>query len=260
MGAHEERKNEELACVRRSGARSLFAIPLARTSPCSSSSDLSPPCRRSAIEEEELWLATLTARGPTGGDEAALSPAYQFTLLPLLPPRPSYFGMGNIKKLFIPTPLNEREDLEASATSPLLPAAAALSAPPPRAKNNYIRPFLLLCGTAAAVVLVGGFCKGSVSGGRRGEGDGGAWPTFVGFEGPTPTGSEALAAATAYPSNSDYYPLRPPSSFPAAANSSTFDVLDNLGNLSPWRSVNHGLAGTGQVPKGCTVEQVRERR
>lgn len=158
-----------------------------------------------------------------------------------------------IKKLFNPAASNADE--EDSAASPLLPAPTSLAAPPPKPKNNYIRPFLLLCGTAAAVTLIGGFCKGRDA--RRREGDDGAWPTNVGFEGPTPTGSEAFAAATAYPSNADYYPLRPPSSFPAAANGTTFDVLDNLGNLSPWRSVNHGLSGTGQVPKGCTVEQVR---
>jgi len=29
-----------------------------------------------------------------------------------------------------------------------------------------------------------------------------------------------------------------------------------LGNLSPWRTVNHGLKGTAQVPHGCSVEQV----
>lgn len=36
-----------------------------------------------------------------------------------------------------------------------------------------------------------------------------------------------------------------------------FNILHYLGNLSPWRTVNHGLKGTAQIPQGCTVEQVR---
>lgn len=36
-----------------------------------------------------------------------------------------------------------------------------------------------------------------------------------------------------------------------------FNILHHLGNLSPWRTVNHGLRTTAQVPAGCTVEEVR---
>ncbi|GAA6017029.1 hypothetical protein JCM11491_006134 [Sporobolomyces phaffii] len=77
------------------------------------------------------------------------------------------------------------------------------------------------------------------------------WPTFPQYRGPTPTGSEALAAATSYPSNYDSSPLDPP------LPTDQFNILHNLGNLSPWRTVNHGLRGTAQVPQGCTVEQVQ---
>ncbi|BGP43558.1 hypothetical protein JCM10449v2_007599 [Rhodotorula kratochvilovae] len=79
------------------------------------------------------------------------------------------------------------------------------------------------------------------------------FPSRVGFEGPTPTGMEAFAAATAYPSNFDSSPLHPP---PELA-SEEFNILHHLGNLAPWRTVNHGLKGTAQVPDGCTVEEVQ---
>ncbi|KAK4049313.1 hypothetical protein OIV83_004250 [Microbotryomycetes sp. JL201] len=66
-----------------------------------------------------------------------------------------------------------------------------------------------------------------------------------------PAGSEALAAATAYPSYRDTSPLHPPHT------AESFDVLSHLGNLSPWRSVNHGLAATPEVPADCKIEQVQ---
>ncbi|KAM0790434.1 hypothetical protein ACM66B_003313 [Microbotryomycetes sp. NB124-2] len=70
-----------------------------------------------------------------------------------------------------------------------------------------------------------------------------------GYEGPTPTGSEPLAAATAYSSYRDTSPLKPPQS--------QFDILSHFGNLSPWRSVNHGLKGSPEVPAECKIEQVQ---
>ncbi|GAA5868433.1 hypothetical protein JCM3774_005376 [Rhodotorula dairenensis] len=75
----------------------------------------------------------------------------------------------------------------------------------------------------------------------------------IGYAGPTPTGTEAMAAATSYPSYYDTSPIAPPSHL----ESSEFNILHHLGNLSPWRTVNFGLTGTAQVPEGCTVEQVQ---
>ncbi|KAF8212589.1 phosphoglycerate mutase-like protein [Mycena galopus ATCC 62051] len=77
----------------------------------------------------------------------------------------------------------------------------------------------------------------------------------VGFAGPTPTGNEAYAIATAQP---------PPSSTPstADANSSAtdFDVLHNFGNLAPWPSVDSSWLGlpsaSPQIPANCQLEQV----
>ncbi|GAA5930144.1 histidine phosphatase family protein [Sporobolomyces koalae] len=77
------------------------------------------------------------------------------------------------------------------------------------------------------------------------------WPTWSEYRGPTPTGAEAAAAETSYPSNYDSSPLNPPPSTTA------FNMLHYFGNLSPWRTVNHGLNTTAQVPHGCTLEQVQ---
>ncbi|GAA6037522.1 hypothetical protein JCM8097_008236 [Rhodosporidiobolus ruineniae] len=79
------------------------------------------------------------------------------------------------------------------------------------------------------------------------------FPSNVGYAGPTPTGSEAFAAATSYPSMHDSFPLNPP----ASLKTPEFNILDYLGNLSPWHTVNHGLKGTAQVPAGCEVEEVQ---
>ncbi|GAA5985595.1 hypothetical protein JCM10908_007034 [Rhodotorula pacifica] len=75
----------------------------------------------------------------------------------------------------------------------------------------------------------------------------------VGYEGPTPTGTEAMAAATSYPSYYDTSPISPPTDL----DTEEFNILHYLGNLSPWRTVNFGLKSTAQVPEGCTVEQVQ---
>lgn len=102
-----------------------------------------------------------------------------------------------------------------------------------------------------------------------------AWPTAKGFEGPTsskyrlqlvsprvlspdllcalsPAGVEAQAAQTAYPSYADLSPIKHSSQ----PNSSQFEMLHYFGNLSPWRSVSHGLGTDAQIPQGCEVEQV----
>ncbi|KAJ3515274.1 hypothetical protein NLJ89_g1865 [Agrocybe chaxingu] len=80
----------------------------------------------------------------------------------------------------------------------------------------------------------------------------------VGFAGPTPTGDEANAIATA-PSIAkvdSVFPLVKPHA--SNTGSSSFDVLQNLGNLSPWQSVaSFGLPDTSPVvPKGCSLNQV----
>ncbi|KAM0755559.1 phosphoglycerate mutase-like protein [Meredithblackwellia eburnea MCA 4105] len=107
--------------------------------------------------------------------------------------------------------------------------------------------FLLLGGLFSASLVVGWFSVdrteeiSSISDAR--------WPTDVGYAGPTPTGSEAFAAATNYPKNTDKYPLHPPSKLGE-------QFLYRLGNLSPWRSVSHGLATDPEIPKGCTLDQI----
>lgn len=54
------------------------------------------------------------------------------------------------------------------------------------------------------------------------------------------------------------FPFHPPlSPYFSSPHEQDFNVLHYLGNLSPWRTVNHGLNSTAQVPEGCEVEQVR---
>ncbi|KAF9455034.1 acid phosphatase [Macrolepiota fuliginosa MF-IS2] len=85
--------------------------------------------------------------------------------------------------------------------------------------------------------------------------------TKVGFAGATPTGDEAAAMATApsFAPNHNHFPLVQPIAADAD-NAHDFDVLQHLGNLSPWRSVpskNYGLPGASPVvPSGCEVVQV----
>ncbi|KAJ7203029.1 acid phosphatase [Mycena pura] len=87
----------------------------------------------------------------------------------------------------------------------------------------------------------------------------------VGFPGPTPTGDEAEAIVTA-PSVAkmeSVFPLINPATADDAKNSasssdSAFDVLHNLGNLAPWKSVeSFGLPDSSpQIPSGCKLDQV----
>ncbi|KAJ7432160.1 phosphoglycerate mutase-like protein [Mycena latifolia] len=80
----------------------------------------------------------------------------------------------------------------------------------------------------------------------------------VGFAGPTPTGDEADAIATA-PSVAkveSYFPLVNPGTADNAGSS--FDVVHQFGDLAPWRSVKSlGLPdASAQIPSGCKLEQV----
>ncbi|ODN84281.1 hypothetical protein L202_00264 [Cryptococcus amylolentus CBS 6039] len=85
----------------------------------------------------------------------------------------------------------------------------------------------------------------------------------VGYPGPTSTGVEPAAAATAsvYAYNdgkSGNFPLA--ASPPKDANSDKFDVFKYWGNLSPWYSVNssfYGLNDTSPlIPEQCEITQV----
>ncbi|GAA5863691.1 hypothetical protein JCM8547_003694 [Rhodosporidiobolus lusitaniae] len=153
-------------------------------------------------------------------------------------------------------PATHTDDEDATSQSPLLPVAhqppSADEVPPSSTKHSSLR-------TSVAAIVVGCFILGVLglalsrsSEMRRGgdERDPG-FPSRIGYEGPTPTGAEAFAAATSYPSNYDYFPLNPP------PPTDEFNMLHYLGNLAPWRTVNHGLPSTAQVPEGCTVEQVQ---
>ncbi|SCV68108.1 BQ2448_229 [Microbotryum intermedium] len=100
-----------------------------------------------------------------------------------------------------------------------------------------------------------------LGGGSTGHDDrnrGKAWPTYPGWAGPTP---KALAAATAYPTYFDTSPLNPPSSLMPESETKSdhraFNLLNHLGNLSPWRSVSHGLGTSAQIPSQCSVKQVQ---
>ncbi|KAF8212585.1 phosphoglycerate mutase-like protein, partial [Mycena galopus ATCC 62051] len=81
----------------------------------------------------------------------------------------------------------------------------------------------------------------------------------VGFAGPTPTGNEAYAIATAptTPKFDSVFPLVNPSTADSATD---FDVLHNFGNLAPWRSVDSSWLGlpnaSPQIPANCQLEQV----
>lgn len=82
----------------------------------------------------------------------------------------------------------------------------------------------------------------------------------VGFPGPTPTGAEPLAIATAPVAalNYDTYPIIAPSEQYAGAGPA-FNPMYYWGNLGPWYSVGgaFGLPETSpQIPAGCDLEQV----
>ncbi|GAA5874941.1 hypothetical protein JCM16303_004952 [Sporobolomyces ruberrimus] len=152
---------------------------------------------------------------------------------------------------------DEESDLDSNA--PLLPQATTASdkpRPDPSTSTavSSIKWWHPVLGAATVVFLWTAISASGIQGEPSPvslEKEDPKWPTFPEYRGPTPTGSEAFAAATSYPSNYDVSPLNPP------LPTQEFNVLHYLGNLSPWRTVNHGLRGTAQVPKGCTVEQVQ---
>ncbi|KAF8167786.1 histidine phosphatase superfamily [Crassisporium funariophilum] len=82
----------------------------------------------------------------------------------------------------------------------------------------------------------------------------------VGFPGPTPTGDEANAIATApaVAKVDSIFPLVRPNTLDASKKGIPFDILQHVGSLSPWQSVDSfGLPDASAViPKGCSVKQV----
>lgn len=82
----------------------------------------------------------------------------------------------------------------------------------------------------------------------------------VGFAGPTPTGDEAAAIATAatFTPFDNTYPLVQPDT--SDQKSSQFNVFHSWGNLAPWFSVPSSEFGLPHasplVPEGCGINQV----
>ncbi|KAI0030935.1 phosphoglycerate mutase-like protein [Vararia minispora EC-137] len=82
----------------------------------------------------------------------------------------------------------------------------------------------------------------------------------VGFPGPTPTGDEAFALATApaVAQTECFDPIVRPDT--SDRRGSTFNVVRNWGNLSPWFSLPAGTFGLPKasplVPNGCDLTQV----
>ena len=87
--------------------------------------------------------------------------------------------------------------------------------------------------------------------------------SVIGFPGPTPTGAEPLAIATAssYPGNSDqFFPLV---GAPISGDqTSNFSIFKTWGNLSPWYTVNSSFYGLPKASPllpaglGCEITQV----
>ncbi|KAH9937170.1 histidine phosphatase superfamily [Fomitopsis serialis] len=83
----------------------------------------------------------------------------------------------------------------------------------------------------------------------------------VGYPGPTPTGAEAEAIATAPVAalNTNAYPLVAPQT-PYSGTGTPFQLIRSWGNLSPWFSVGSDAFGLPtadpQIPSGCELEQV----
>ncbi|GAA6013176.1 hypothetical protein JCM10207_006195 [Rhodosporidiobolus poonsookiae] len=149
------------------------------------------------------------------------------------------------------------DESDDSPSSPLLPPPTTSNASHATTKGwgslRWYQPVLALFAILAILAAFRQGFAGLPEGGPLRKEDP-AWPTNVGYAGPTPTGKEAFAAATSYPSNHDTSPLNPPASLVKP----DFDILHYLGNLSPWRTVNHGLTNaTAEVPAGCEVEQVQ---
>ncbi|GFZ52138.1 hypothetical protein JCM24511_09911 [Saitozyma sp. JCM 24511] len=88
------------------------------------------------------------------------------------------------------------------------------------------------------------------------EVDHGAFPTDIGYAGPTPTGIEpaVLATAPVAPLHTGISPLVPPN----VKTSSSFSIMQHWGNLSPYYSVSsHGLPETSSLfPDHCELEEV----
>lgn len=87
-----------------------------------------------------------------------------------------------------------------------------------------------------------------------------AFPTNVGYAGPTPTGLEPALIITA-PTIAPQLlqpPLSPPSPSSDGSHSKSFNLLQSFGHLSPWYSTDHGLRTTANqvVPDGCSIERV----
>ncbi|TFK51909.1 phosphoglycerate mutase-like protein [Heliocybe sulcata] len=80
----------------------------------------------------------------------------------------------------------------------------------------------------------------------------------VGNTGPTPTGDEAEAIATAPAAKFDsVYPLTDPSASDSDS-SSEFEVVKHWGSLSPWYSVQSKdlPESSPEIPQGCSITQV----
>ncbi|OCH96218.1 phosphoglycerate mutase-like protein [Obba rivulosa] len=82
----------------------------------------------------------------------------------------------------------------------------------------------------------------------------------VGFAGPTPTGdeAEAIATAPAAPQKLDTYPLLNPLT-EKTGETPSFNPLRYWGNLAPWYSVGDAFGlpdASPQLPKGCELTQV----
>ncbi|KAK8854468.1 hypothetical protein IAR55_003206 [Kwoniella newhampshirensis] len=86
--------------------------------------------------------------------------------------------------------------------------------------------------------------------------DHGAFPTDIGYAGPTPTGKEPalMVTAPAFPMYSGVNPLVRPTQ----KASGSFNIIQHWGNLSPFYSVSsHGLPETSSlIPEQCTLDQL----
>lgn len=84
----------------------------------------------------------------------------------------------------------------------------------------------------------------------------------MGYPGPTPTGAEPLAIATAasYPYLENKWPLVGAEPLDGAPDN--FTIFNTWGNLAPWYSVNSSYYGLPKasplLPKdlGCSITQV----
>lgn len=133
-------------------------------------------------------------------------------------------------------------DGDQEVTALLLPVTTATTR---NNKSLYDRLHLGPLSTAALLVIVACYTTGltdtgseiSLAAPPKGP-PRDKFPTQSGFEGPTPTGREPLAAATAYPSYRDISPILPPSHL----NSSVSPVPAErraIGGLTGSETVQH---------------------